>query len=258
MNDRIRFLRSLEPKQAGQMSYLAILEAAAGLFEQFPADAITLRDILTQAGVSNQTLYNYFPEGRDDVALALFDRFQRADLQAFHALTAALDWSALAGPPEITRALSACLARATLGNMEGSFKLQSTVHAYLRTHHRGFRAAQPDELEEALGKEIALRYGGRFPARSLPVAARLGVRIAREIADLAMAHPELPLAELESSARKLLRTLLRSGLEGAGAVSQSHELPPVRVEPVSIPSAPVSPGRRRAILDRIFRQKRTE
>ncbi|MCM2250201.1 MAG: TetR/AcrR family transcriptional regulator, partial [Geothrix sp.] len=84
MDERIRTLRTLEPKNSGRGSYLAILEAAAGLFGQFPARDITLRDILSIAGVSNQTLYNYFPGGRDDIALSLFDRFQRTMVEDFN------------------------------------------------------------------------------------------------------------------------------------------------------------------------------
>lgn len=255
MNERILHLRSLEPRSAGQGSYMAILEAATGLFQQFPSDAITLRDILALSGVSNQTLYNYFPDGRDDVALVLFDRLRRADHEAFSTCTGQLSWDDLREPSEITRALSACLARATVGNLKSKLPLQSALCAYLKAHRHGAAATHCPELEEALRKEVLLRYGSRFSRRALPLVVRLSVRMVHEVAEVAMAHPEFPLEDLESSARKLLRTLLQSGLKGEDPTSGSHPLQ-AGASTAPIPGAPISASRRQVILDRILRRKR--
>lgn len=205
MDERIRFLRSLEPKNAGRGSYLAIIEAAAGLFRQFPADAITLRDIIALSGVSNQTLYNYFPAGRDDVAIALFDRLRRADEQAFRSHVQTLAWGSLTEPEAITQALAASLARATIGNLKENFLLQSTVSVYLSTHRLRTRPVHAEDLDHALQEEILRRYGSRFSKRAAAPAAQLSLHVVRGITDVAMAYPAGSLGDLESMTRKLLR-----------------------------------------------------
>lgn len=255
MEDQLRFLRGLEPRNAGQASYAAILKAAAGLFQQFPADAITLRDILTLSGVSNQTLYNYFPAGRDDVALVLFDHFQRDVVTAFNHSNRAIDWETLPDPVAITRVLSASLARAAIGNLKENLRLQATVFEYLKAHHLDSSAAPTQGLEEALGQEILLRYGSRFSRPELPKVVRLSVRVLRDIAEVAMTHPEFPLEGLESKARKLLRPLLQSGVKGEGPISGNHESLPDIPVPMAIVGAPISPARRQTILARILKRK---
>ncbi len=255
MEDQIRFLRGLEPRNAGQASYAAILKAAAGLFQQFPADAITLRDILTLSGVSNQTLYNYFPAGRDDVAIVLFDHFQRDAVTTFNHCNRAIDWEALPDTAAITRVLSASLARATIGNLKENLRLQATVLEYLRAHRLGSPAALALGLEDALGQEILLRYGSHYSRLELPKVVRLCVRVVNDIAELAMTHPEFPLDGLESRARKLLRPLLQSGLNGEGPISGDHEALPDIPIPVAIVGVPISLARRQTILTRIFKRK---
>src|ERR1035438_136023 len=255
MDDQIRFLRGLEPRNAGQASYAAILKAAAGLFQQFPADAVTLRDILTLSGVSNQTLYNYFPAGRDDVAIVLFDHFQRDVVIAFDSHNRAIAWDALSDTAAITRVLSASLARAAIGNLKESLHLQATVFAYLKAHRLGSPATHTHGLEEALGQQILLCYGSRFSRQELPEVVRLSVRVVSDIAEVAMTHPEFPIEGLESRARKLLRPLLQSGLKGEGSISGNHELFADFPAPAAIAGAPISPSRRQTILTRIMKRK---
>jgi AcrR family transcriptional regulator len=254
MDERIRFLRSLEPKNAGRGSYLAILEAAAGLFRQFPADAITLRDILALSGVSNQTLYNYFPAGRDDVAIALFDRLRRADEQAFRSHLRTLPWGSLTEADAITQALAASLARATLGNLKENFQLQSAVSAYLKAHQLRTKPVHAEDLDRALQEEILTRYGNRFPGHAAAPAAQLSLHVVRGVIEVAMAHPASPLGDLESMTRKLLRPILQAGLMGGGPVSGTHPISADAPPPVAIAGAPVSSSRRQAILARIFRR----
>lgn len=116
MDERIKTLRNLEPSNSGRASYLAILEAAAGLFGQFPAEDITLRDILSISGVSNQTLYNYFPSGRDDIAIALYDRFQRTIVIHYKNNMQSINIDGeMVEDLKIVTFLSACLARAIFG-----------------------------------------------------------------------------------------------------------------------------------------------
>jgi len=256
MDERIKFLRGLEPRNVGQASHLAILEAAAGLFQRFPADAITLRDILTLSGVSNQTLYNYFPAGRDDVAIALFDRFQQDAVTAFNACNSAITWDTLAETTDIVRALSASLARATIGNLRENRQLQATVLDYLRTHRLGSLSTHTQGLEEALSREIVLRCGHRFSQEELIRVVRLSVRVVREIAEVALAHPEFPLESLESKARKMLRTLLNSGLNGTDPNSGDHAFFPETPAPAAIVGAPISPAKRQTILTRIHNRSR--
>lgn len=256
MDERMRLLRSLEPRHAGQASYTAILEAAAGLFRQFPADAITLRDILALSGVSNQTLYNYFPAGRDDVAIALFDRLRRADERAFRSHVQTVAWASLADAEDITLALSAALARATVGNLRENLQLHATVCAYLKAHRLGSLAIPAEGLEEALRQEILLRYGSRFMRRALAPVVHLSLHVVHGVADVAVAHPACPLGDLESVARKLVRPILQSGLRRQAPVSGSHPFSADAPDPVAIPGAPVGPSRRKAILARIFKRQR--
>jgi AcrR family transcriptional regulator len=258
MDERMRFLRGLEPKNAGRGSYLAVLEAAAGLFQQFPADAIALRDILALSGVGNQTLYNYFPAGRDDVAIALFDRLRRADALAFRSHIQTLAWDSLTDTEDITMALSASLARATIGNLKENRQLQATVCAYLKAHRLGSLAIHAEDLDEALRLEILRRYGSRFSRQALAPVVDLSLHVVRGVAEVAMAHPDCPLGDLESMARKLLRPILQSGLRREVPVSGSHPFSAGAPPPVAITSAPVGPSRREAILARIFKRKRPE
>lgn len=254
MDERIRLLRGLEPKHAGRGSYLAILEAAAGLFRQFPADAITLRDIIALSGVSNQTLYNYFPAGRDDVAIALFDRLRRADEQAFRDHTQTLAWDTLTELEAITGALSASLARATMGNLRENLQLQTTVSAYLNAHRLRTRGVHAEDLDQALRDEILKRYGNRFPGRALAPAAQLSLHVVRGVADIAMAHPSSSLGNLEVLTRRLLRPILRAGLRMENPMSGGHLAEADTPPPVVIQGAPIGPSRRQAILARIFKR----
>lgn len=256
MDERITFLRALEPRNAGLASYQAILEAAAGLFQQFPAGAITLRDILSISGVSNQTLYNYFPAGRDDVALILCDRFRRAMVCDFERNCQAVDWAGLPEAPGITRALGASLVRATFGTLSENFQRQATLFHYLKAHRLGSLTSHSRELEEVLGREIQLRYGHQFSPRKLPLAARLSVMSVLSTAEVALAHPEFPLDSLESNARKLVRTLLTAGLRGDGASSGGHPFQPYRPASDAIVGASISPAKRQTILARMFKRKR--
>jgi len=255
MDERIRFLRSLEPKNAGRGSYLAILEAAAGLFRQFPADAITLRDILALSGVSNQTLYNYFPAGRDDVAIALFDRLRCADEQAFRSHIQTLPWDSLTEAEAITQALAASLARATLGNLKENFQLQSTVSAYLKAHRLRTQTVHAEGLDRALQEELLTRYGDRFSKRAAAPAAQLSLHVLRGITEVAMAYPVGSLGNLESMTRKLLRPILQAGLMREGPVSGIHPISADAPPPVAIAGAPVNSSSRQAILARIFRRR---
>jgi AcrR family transcriptional regulator len=255
MNERITFLRALEPRNAGLASYQAILETAAGLFQQFPADAITLRDILSVSGVSNQTLYNYFPAGRDDVAIILWDRFRRAVATDFTRTCEGLDWSCRTETPEVTQALGASLARAAFGPLAETYPVQSALFHYLRKHRLGATTGPFLELEEALGREILLRYGGRFSKRKLPLLVRLCAYSVLNTAEMGLAHPEFPLDALESQARKLVRTLLTSGVKGDGQASGSHGFPAYVPPPDAIVGAAISPAKRQTILARMFKRR---
>jgi AcrR family transcriptional regulator len=255
MNERIQSLRSLEPKKTGSASYRAILEAAAGLFQQFPAEAIALRDILSISGVSNQTLYNYFPAGRDDVALVLFDHFQRAMVLDFANNNRALEWGALAGKAGTTRALSASFARASFSYLKANHLTLSALLDYLNRHNLTAVATHSLELEEALRQEMLLRYGSRVSPLKVPLIARLSVRVVREVVEVAMAHPEFPLGAMESNARKLLRTLLPLALKGDDSESGEHRFLAYAPPPLAIKGASISPSRKQAILSRMLKRK---
>lgn len=256
MRERINTLRSLEPQNSGQASYAAILESAAGLFRQFPADAITLRDILTISGVSNQTLYNYFPAGRDDIVIVLQDRFQRsitADFKKYN-LTIALD------PPkegiEVVGAMSATLARAAFGHLAEHFHLQATVLDYLKIHALDASTAQSQDLEEALEQELRQRYGRHFAPRELPRVVRLCVQLVRTLAEEAMTHPDHPIDGAESNARKLLRVLLQTALNDDDPTSGKYKLPPYTPAPTAIAGASLSAAKKETILNRLLKKKR--
>jgi AcrR family transcriptional regulator len=256
MDARVRTLRSLEPSNSGRTSYLAILETAAGLFAQFPAQDITLRDILSLSGVSNQTLYNYFPSGRDDIAIALYDRFQRTMVEDFNNHIRTVRLNENQEEVVIIRYLSACLARAVFGFLKETYALQSTLFEYLRFHHLALIANHTEELEEALMRELTLHGGGRFSKTELPRIVRLSVHTVRGIADNAMANKDFPIDKLESNARKLVRALLGTGLQSQDGPSGSHEFRSDATGPFAIVGAPISSSKKQGILERILKRKR--
>jgi len=256
MDQRIRTLRSLEPSNAGRASYLAILETAAGLFAQFPAQAITLRDILSISGVSNQTLYNYFPNGRDDIAIALYDRFQRTMVEDFKHTIRSMGLEGIQEESTLIAELSAVLARAVFGFLRESYALQSALFEYLRMHNLILVASHVDELEEALMGELALHRGAHFSKAELPRIVRVSVHTVRGIADSAMTNKDFSLDELESNARKMVRSLLRTGLQSQDGPSGSHESRPEATGPFAILGAPISSSKKQGIMDRLLKRKR--
>lgn len=256
MDERVKILRSLEPVNSGRKSYMAILEASAGLFGQFSAHDITLRDILSISGVSNQTLYNYFPNGRDDIAIALYDRFQRTITEDFKNNIQAIKLHEMYENSAIVKSISACLARAVFGFLKSTITLQSTLFDYLKAHNLLCVANHVDELEEAMFEALSLPLGHRFSKDELPRLARLSVHIARGIADQAMANKAFSLDALESNARKLIRTLLRTGLQDQDGPSGSHAFLEYAAGSVAILGAPLSPTKKQGILDRILKRKR--
>jgi AcrR family transcriptional regulator len=256
MDERIKTLRSLEPVNSGRRSYVAILEAAGGLFGQFSAQDIALRDILSISGVSNQTLYNYFPNGRDDIAIALYDRFQRTMTDDFCRNIKSIKFNEMTENSVIVSSLSACLARAVFGFLRTTITLQSTLFDYLKAHNLLCQASHVDELEEAMFEVLSQPLGHRFSKAALPRLARLSVHIVRGIADQAMANKAFSLDELESNARKVVRTLLRTGLQDQDGPSASHAFLDYDTGPVAILGAPLSPTKKQSILDRILKRKR--
>lgn len=254
MDDRVIGLRSREPKHAGQASHQAILEAAAGLFGQVPAAAITLRDILSLAGVSNQTLYNYFPQGRDDIAIALYDRYQNLMVEDFKHLAGQVIPSTREDDSQVVRHLSAALARAIFGLLGSSRDTLAALAEYLKAHHLLQEATHTRELEEALARELELRLGKRFAPGKGPRLVRLTVKVSREVGLQAVMERSEALEELESLARKLARAVLNTGLRHQEAPSGVHAFQP-RVAPHPLVAARLSPAKRKGILDRILKRK---
>jgi AcrR family transcriptional regulator len=254
MDERIRTLRTLEPKNSGRGSYLAILEAAAGLFGQFPARDITLRDILSIAGVSNQTLYNYFPGGRDDIALSLFDRFQRTMVEDFNENISSIN---LSNKEEdyVVNHLSASLVRAVFLFLRQSYAFQSNLYEYLKAHNLVGMATHIGELEEAVARELVAHLGSRLSKAELPRVSRLSVSVVRSIADQALMNEDFDLGVLESNARMLTRSLIRTGLKKQEGPSGPHEFRAYTPAPIAIVGAPISPAKRQGILDRILKRK---
>jgi len=256
MHERIKTLRSLEPIKSGRASYFAILEAAAGLFGQFSAGDIALRDILAISGVSNQTLYNYFPNGRDDIAITLYDRFQRTMVEDLNAHIRSTKVDDSEDDAAIVARLSAYLARAVFGFLKSTRPLQATLYDYLRAHNLLSLASHSDELEAALMQAFNLPIGNRFAPAELPRIVRLSVHAVRGIADLGLMDPDISLDELESNARKVGRTLLRTGLRSQDRPSGSHRFETHPTGPVAILGASISPNKKQGILDRILKRKR--
>jgi AcrR family transcriptional regulator len=256
MDERIRTLRSLEPSNSGHASYLAILETAAGLFAQFPAQDITLRDILSLSGVSNQTLYNYFPSGRDDIAIALYDRFQRTMVEDFNNNIRSVNLDENQKEATLIISISASLARAVFGFLKETYALQSTVFGYLRLHNLALVASHMDELEEAMMQVLGLHGGMRFSKAELPRIVRLSVHTVRGIADKAMMNKDFSIDELESNARKVVRSLLRTGLQRQDGPSGSHEFRSDATGPFAIVGAPISSSKKQGIMERILKRKR--
>jgi len=255
MDERVMSLRGMEPRNAGRGSYLAILEAAAGLFGQFPVKDTTLRDILSIAGVSNQTLYNYFPGGRDDVVITLYDRYQRTMVEEFNNHISLLNFNEHQDNLTIINKVSACLGRSVFGLLRESYPIQSALFEYLRDQHLLSIATHTDELEEALTRAITQHLGDRFTQMELPRLARLSTRIVREIGNNALENKTFSIDQLESNARLLVRTLLYTELKGHGEDSGDYGFRYQEPAGSAIVGAPISPMKRRSILDRILKRK---
>ncbi len=255
MNERVKALRGLEPRNAGRGSYLAILEATAGLFGQFPAEDITLRDILSIAGVSNQTLYNYFPNGRDDVALALYDRYQQTMVEDFNHHISLIKIDEYPNLLSIINKLSACLGRAVFGSLRASYRLQATLFEYLTQHQLLSMATHTDELEAALAGAMTQHLGDHFEPAELPRLVRLSVRLVREIGGIALESETFGIDPLESNARLLVRTLLKTGLRGHDGNSGDYHFRYQEPGGSAIVGAPISPMKKQTILERILKRK---
>ena len=97
---RIDELYALLPKrEAGKASYAAILEAAELVFAGAGIESVKITDVIKKAGVGIQTLYGYFPNGKDDLVLMLWNY---RDRRIKHALrNAANQMAALRQLPEL-------------------------------------------------------------------------------------------------------------------------------------------------------------
>jgi AcrR family transcriptional regulator len=255
MNERVKSLRGLEPKNAGRGSYLAILEAAAGLFRQFPVKDTTLRDILSIAGVSNQTLYNYFPGGRDDIVVTLYDRYQRSMVEEFNKHISLINFNDCHDHLAIINKVSACLVRSVFGLLRESYSIQSTLFEYLLDQHLLSVAAHTGELEEALAQVITRHLGDRFAQAELPRLIRLSVRTVREVGNNALENETFGIDQLESNARLLVRTLLYTGLRGHAGDSGDYGFRYQEPSGSAILGAPISPMKKQNILERIWKRK---
>jgi AcrR family transcriptional regulator len=255
MNERVETLRDLEPKNAGRGSYLAVLEAAAGLFGQFPVRDTTLRDILSISGVSNQTLYNYFPSGRDDVVITLYDRYQRTMVEGFNKQISSINFNETNDSSTVINKISACLGRAIFGLLREEYPLQSALFEYLMDQHLLSLATHTVELEKALARVLAQHLGDRLPHMELTRLARLCVRIVRELGNNALEDRSLGIDRLESNARLLVRTLLSSGLQEHGGDSGDYGLCFQGPADSTIVGAPISPTKKRSILERILKRR---
>ncbi len=255
MNERVQTLRGLEPRNAGRGSYLAILEAAAGLFGQFPAEDITLRDILSISGVSNQTLYNYFPNGRDDVALALYDRYQQTMVEDFNHHISFINSDECRDSSSVINKLSACLGRAVFGSLRASYRVQAALFEYLTEHQLLSMATHTDELEEALACAMTQHLGDQIEQAELSRIVRLSVRVAREIGETALESRAFGIDPLESNARLLVRTLLKTGLKSHAGNSGEYHFRYQEPGGSAIVGAPISPMKKRTILERILKRK---
>ena len=256
MHERITSLRELEPKSSGRSSYQAILEAAAGLFEQFKAVDITLRDILNTSGVANQTLYNYFPNGRDDVAIVLQDRIQQVMIHDFHQLLESSGKGEDTSAEEAIRATAACLAGAVFNPLKARFTYQTSLHQYLKTHGLLDIANHTKEFETAFQAALTARHGNRFSKADLPRIVHLCVHFTRELVAIALENPQYPPDVLEANARMFVRDLLHSGMKDREAMSSGILLKGGAAAPFEVPPARISEPKRESIFNRILRRRK--
>jgi AcrR family transcriptional regulator len=256
MNERVAFLRRLEPKSSSLGSYQAILEAAAGLFNQFPAEDIALRDILSASGVANQTLYNHFPNGRDDIAIVLQDRYQQVIVHSFNRLAEASDWSECQDAAATSRILAACLAGAAFDYLHQNFGYLASLRRYLLAHGLLSAAIDSAELEQEFQREVQLRQADRISRPDLPRVTRISVRITLEMVAIALDNPQFPLDDLVSSTRVLLRNLLQTAVKEKDAASAGFHLHCAAPSSIAVPPARISGAAKETIFSRILRRNR--
>lgn len=256
MHERITSLRELEPKSSGRSSYQAILEAAAGLFEQFKAVDITLRDILSTSGVANQTLYNYFPNGRDDVAIVLMDRIQQVMIHDFHLLLERAGGQENTSVAETIRMIAACLAGAVFNPMKTRFAYQASLYQYLKTHGLLDITNHTKEFEAAFQAAMVSKHGNRFLKADLPRIVHLCVHFTRELATIALENPQYPPDTLEANARMFVRELLYTGMKDREAASSGVPVQGGAAPPFAVPPARISEPKRESIFNRILRRRK--
>ena len=255
MHERIGMLRALEPRQAGRNSYDAILEAATGLFSQFPAVDVSLRDIIGTAGVANQTLYNYFPAGRDDVALVLKDRFDLEILRAFEELVDQARWGEGSGNARASALLGACLAAAVFDRLRRDPFYATSLHAYLEVHDLMAIGGDRQDLREAVFRGAQARSPGWFSREELSRVADLCVHLTLQVVKLSFRRPDYPLDRLESNTRLLVRSLLQTAVVDWQSDSGGTLVRRKPNDPSMGPLPRISDQKRDSILSRILKRK---
>jgi len=256
MHERVALLRKLEPKSSGLGSYQAILEAAAGLFNQFPADDIALRDILSASGVANQTLYHSFPNGRDDIAIVLQDRFQKVILHGFGRLAETSSWGDRPDATEVNRILAACLAGAAFDYLKQNFAYLASLRRYLISHGLLHIAVHTEELEQEFSQAVQVRQAERISARELPRIVHLSARILQEMVAVALENPQYALDDLVSNTRALLRGLLQTAVKERETASAGFHVQSEAPPSIAVPPARISGAAKESIFSRILKRNK--
>ncbi|WP_090946265.1 TetR/AcrR family transcriptional regulator [Nonomuraea jiangxiensis] len=140
-----------------------ILEAAAQLFAERPAQDVTMDDIARKAGVGRGTLYRRYPD-RASIAVALLDEHERALQERL--LRGDPPLGPGAPPAERLAAFYAAMVRLledhshlVLGSEVGRSRFETGAYGFWRAHVRALlvaaRVPGPDALVEVLLAPLA-------------------------------------------------------------------------------------------------------
>ena len=175
-------LRKAPSQERSRLTFEAILDAAAQVFEQHGYAAGTTNRIAERAGVSIGSLYQYFPN-KDAILIALTERHIEEGRSVIAPLLARLDQGTSLAPA-----------------LEGLVGAMVELHRQRPALHRVLveEAPRPAELRgridnafEAAARRIAAYLGDRpdVVAADVDLAARMVVQIVESITHNLVIHP---------------------------------------------------------------------
>lgn len=143
------FAAPVQNEASTDRTYL-LIRAAYDLLDESGLEGLTVRAVLSRAGLARRAFYERF-QGKDDLVLAVFDSSLRAAALQFKEITARCE-----GPLE---SLEAIVTGIVLGQLGQGQKVANRRGAALSREHLRLAQTRPAELDSALGPLLNLIAG---------------------------------------------------------------------------------------------------